>query len=216
VGCLRSLLTGIGCLVVLVAAAVVGFLYRDRLASMYRGMRGVPEPPPAVYVTPSPAGAAQAEAALERLVRQGGPAYVDVTAAELAALIDAQLRRQPRRVLDSVAVSLGEERIRVRASLDMSVLPQRLMGPLASGLDRREPVVAGGTLSVAPDGRVLWVIDEFRIRDFPFPRKVISAIIASFDVPGAHDAAVPIPLPAGIGDVRVHPSGVRVYRASAR
>ena len=59
-GCLKNVLAGVGCLVVLLAAAVVGFIYRDRLAHYYRRVRGIPEPPPAVYVLPGPGGAVRA------------------------------------------------------------------------------------------------------------------------------------------------------------
>jgi hypothetical protein len=211
-GCLRR----IGCLVILLAAVVAGFLYRDRIAALYRRVRGVPEPPPAVYVPPAPGATAQAEAALDRLVRRGGPAFIDLTAAQLAALIERQLAGAGTRVLDSVAVALGDQRVQVRGSLDMSVVPRRLLGPLAQGLGRREPVVAGGTLSAQPDGHVVWTIDELRIREFPFPRLVIPAILHVMNLSDGKAAAVPIPLPAGIGDVRVNRAGIRVYRAAPR
>lgn len=215
-GCLKGALAGIGCLVVLLAAAAAGYIYRDRLAHLYRRVRGAPEPPPAVYVMPSPGGAARAEAALRQMARRGGPAYVDVAPGDLAALVDRELARAPNRVFDSVEVALGDQRILVKGLLDVSRLPRRLLGPLSEGLGRREPVVAGGPLAVGPDGRVRWMIDQLVIREFPFPRSVIPAIIRSFHLADARDASVPIPLPAGIGDLRVRSSGVRAYRASAR
>jgi len=215
-GCFKSACAGTGCLVVLAAAAVAGFVYRDRVAALYRRVRGVPEPPPAVYVTPTPGAAAQAGTVLEQLTRRGGSAWVDLSAAQLAALIERELSRGPTRVLDSVAVALGDQHVQVRGSLDVSVLPRRLLGPLAQGLGRREPVVAGGTLSAQPDGRVVWTIDELRIRDFPFPRSVIPAILHAMSLTEGKGATVPIPLPAGVGDVRVSRAGIRVYRAAPR
>lgn len=216
-GCFRKALAGIGCLVVLVAI-VAGYLMRDRLAAVWRRVRGAPEPPPVVYVAPVPGAAAQAEAALAGLARpvRGGSAYVDLTASELAALIQRELDRASRGVLDSVAVALGDQRVEVRGSLDMSVLPRRLLGPLSQGLGSREPIVTGGTLVARPDGRVVWIIDRLRIHDFDFPRQVIPAILRAMSVGDATGAAVPIPLPAGVGDVRVSPSGVRLYRAAGR
>ncbi len=215
-GCLKNVLAGIGCLVVLLAAAVAGYLYRDRLAHLYRRVRGIREPAPAVYVLPGPGGAARAEAALRELARHGGPGYVDIAPAELAALIDRELARVPHRVFDSVAVALGDQRIQVRGSLDVSGLPQRLLGPLAEGLGRHEPVVAGGVLAAAPDGRLRWTVDQLVIRDFPFPKSVIPAIIRAFGLADVRDSAVPIPLPAPVGDVRVRAAGVRLYRAVPR
>ena len=211
-GCLRKL----GCLVLLLAALVAGFLLRDRLGALLRRVRGTPEPAPLVYVTPAPGAAARADAALGALARRGGPAYVDVTAAELASLIERQLAGGGRRVLDSVAVALGDQRVEVRGSLDMSAVPHRLLGSLSEGLGRRERVVAGGLLSARPDGHLVWTIDQLKIGEFLFPRSVIPAILHVMNLTGADTPAVPIPLPASIGDVRVSPAGIRVYRASPR
>ena len=215
-GCLKNILAGIGCLVVLLVAAAAGFLYRDPLAHLYRRVRGIPEQPPMVYVLPSAGGASRAEEALRQLSRRGGPAYVDITAGELAALIDRELARVPTRVFDSLAVALADQRVLVKGSLDVSELPKRLLGPLSEGLGRHEPVVAGGLLAAGPDGRVRWTVDQLRVRDFPFPKSVIPAVIRTFHVADTRDAGVPIPLPVGIGDVRVSASGVRLYRMGAR
>ncbi len=213
-GCLKNLLAGIGCLAVLLAAAVAGYANRDGLAHLYRKVRGIPERPPVVYVRPSPGGASRAEAALRQLGRRDGPAYVDIAPGELAALIDAELARVPARVFDSVAVALTEGRVLVKGSLDVSEVPQRLLGPLAEGLGRHEPVHAGGGLVAAPEGRVFWTVDQLVIREFPFPRSVIPAVIRSLHIPEARGASVPIPLPAAVGDVRVSVAGVRLYRAA--
>jgi hypothetical protein len=216
VGCLKNALAGVGCLVVLLALAVVAFIFRDRLAHLYHSMLGMPEPPPAVYVMPSEGGAARAEAALRELARRGGPAYVDIAPAELAALIDRELARVPHRVFDSVAVALGDQRIQVKGTLDVSALPRRLLGPLAEGLGRREPVMAGGALAAGPDGRLRWTLDQLVIRDFPFPKSVIPAVVRSFGLADAQGGAVPLQLPVPVGDVRVSAAGVRLYRAGPR
>ncbi len=215
-GCLKNVLAGVGCLVVLLAAAVAGYLYRDRLAHLWRSVRGVREPPPIVYVMPAAGGAAHADTALRDLARRGGPGYVDVAPADLAALIDRELARVRRRVFDSVAVALDSPRVLVKGRLDVSAIPQRLLGPLADGLGRYEPVTAGGVLAAAPDGGLRWTLDKLMIRAFPFPRSVIPAVVRSFGVADAKDGAVPIPLPVPVGDVRVSRAGVRLYRAGPR
>jgi hypothetical protein len=216
VGCLKNVFAGIGCLVVLAAAAVAGYHYRGELAALYRRLRGHPASPPTTFVAPRAGDAARADSALAALARRGGPAYVDVTAGELASLIARPLEQGPRRVFDSVAVGLGEERIEIRGSLDVGVLPRRLLGPLREGLGRYEPVRAGGTLAVAPDAHVYWTVDRLMIREFAFPRAAIPAIVDALGIPGVRGAAVPIPLPPGVGDLRVRPAAVRAYRASPR
>jgi hypothetical protein len=216
VGCLKNVLAGVGCVVVLAAVVVVGFIYRDRLAHLWHRVWGGREPPPIVYVLPAPGGAAHAETALHDLTRRGGPGYVDVAPGDLAALIDRELARMPRRVFDSIAVALDSPRVLVKGRLDVSEIPQRLLGPLADGLGRYEPVTAGGVLAAGPDGTLRWTLDQLMIRDFPFPKSVIPAVVRSFGLADAKDAAVPIPLPMRVGDVRVSRTGVRLYRASAR
>ncbi len=222
-GCLRRVIGALGCLVILAVAALAVWVFRDRLAAMYHRLRGGARPPaPVVYAPPAPGGAARADSALARLSRRGGPAYVDLTAGELAALIVRELGSPGRRVFDSVAVALGDQRVSVRGSLEVSRLPRRLLGPLADGLGRREPLVAGGTLGVDPGGRMMWTIDELKVRDFPFPRSVMPAIVHELGLAGARGAAVPIPIPQGrdgrvvVGDVRVTAARVRLYRASPR
>jgi len=216
VGCLKRLLAGVGCLVVLAAAVLAGWVFHDRIAALVRRLRGAPEPTPVVYARPAAGEASRAAARLAQLARRGGPPYVDLSAGDLATLIDRQFASVPRRAFDSVGVALGDARIQVRGTLDVSQLPRRLLGPLAQGLGEHEPVVAGGALSAPAGGRMMWTIDELAIRDFPFPRTVIPAIVGALHIPDARGAAVPVPLPAIVGDVQVSPARVRVFRTSAR
>jgi hypothetical protein len=216
VGCLKNVLAGVGCLVVLLAALVVGYVYRDDLAHLYRRVRGIPERSPLIYATPSAEAAQRAEVALAQLSRRDGPRYVELTADQLAALIDRELARGPSRVFDSIAVALADSQVLVKGSLDVSQLPRRLLGPWSGNLGRYEPVVARGRLAAAPDGRVLWSIEQLKLGDLALPRTVIPAIIRSLGAAEARDASVPIPLPVRVSDVRVNASGVRLYRAGPR
>jgi hypothetical protein len=215
-GCLKALFVQVGCVVILIAAAIFGWIYRRDLVDAYRRVRGLPTAAALVYAAPQPGDADRARAALERLGRRGGPAYVDLAAGELAALVDAQLGLAPRRVVDSVRVALAADEVLVRASLDMSDVPPRLLGPLAGALDRRESLVVGGGLAADSAGRVYWTITTLRVKDFPFPRSTIPAILRALKVPGLAGVAVPIPALNAVGDVRVSPDHVRLYRSSPR
>jgi len=211
-GCLRRL----GCLVLLLAAALVaGFLFRDRLAALYHRLRGSRAAAPVAYAAPAPGSAARAGAALDGLTRRGGPAYVDLSAAELAGLVAREVSPGPRPVLDSVAVALDSGRVEVRGSVDVAVVPREVLGPLAGGLGARQRVTAAGTLSVA-EGQVWWTVDAVHIGDLPVPHAAIPRLLRALGLPGLRGAAIPLPLAAGVGDVRVTPAAVRLYRASAR
>ena len=214
-GCLKAMVVRIGCLVLLVALAVLGWIYREQVADLYRRLRGLPPRAEAVYAAPdaTPSGA---EAELRQLARRGGPAYVDLTAAQVGALIDAALDRAGGRVVDSVRVALLDGEIRVRGSLDLSGVPRNLLGPLQGALGAREPLEIGGPLAVDSSGRLILRVTTLRLKEFPFPRSTIPALVRQLRIPGAQGNAVPVPGMSGVGDVRVSRAAVRFYRSAGR
>jgi hypothetical protein len=214
VGCLRQLFVQVGCVVLVLAGAALAFVYREQLADVYRRLRGEPAPVEVVYVVPEPGGARAAVRALEQLARPRGPAFVDLSAGQLAALIDDLLSRAGRRVFDSVQVALGNDEVRVKGSLDVREVPRNLLGPLRGAIGPFEPLAVGGPLAVDSAGRVRWRITSLSIRDFPFPRSTLPALVRQLRIPDATDGSVPIPDAGTVGDVRVAPAGVRLYRRS--
>jgi hypothetical protein len=210
-GCLKAMFVRAGCAVMLVVALIAAFIYREQILEYSRQWRGSTGE---VYVAPAPDGASKARAAFDRLERRGGPAYQDLTAADLASLVEAALARTGRRVLDSVRVALLEGEIRVAGSLDLSGVPRHLLGPLSGAMHEREPAAIGGPLSVDSSGHLVLTVTYLKLRDFPFPRGTIPRILGAAHVPGAQGARVPLPGPATVGDVRVTSSYVRVYRSA--
>jgi hypothetical protein len=211
-GCLRAMVVRIGCLVILLALLVAGFLYRREVLDYYRAWRGGAG---ATWTAPA-ADASRAHEVLRRLEQRGGPAYEDLSAADLAALVTAALQRQGRHAMDSVQVALLENEVRVRGILDLSGVPRHLLGPLASMVGDHEPAAIGGPLSVDTAGRLLLTVTYLRLRDFPFPRATIPRLLGAAHLPGVDGATMPLPVSARLGDVRVSPAGVRFYRASPR
>jgi hypothetical protein len=206
----------LGCLVLLVAALLFGFIYREQVMALYRKLRGLPAEPEVAYVLPAAGSAQGARRTLERLAEPGGPAYVDLSASDLAALLDAELGRAPRRGLDSIAVGVGGDLVHLRAVVDLGRVPERVLGPLAPHIRGWQPVAAAGTLAADSAGRLWWTITRLSVSEFPFPRSTIPALLRELDVPGLEGASVPVPVPAGVGDARVTAEGVRAYRASPR
>jgi len=211
-GCLRALFVQVGCLVLIVAAAVFAFLYRDRLWDAYRRYRGERPAAETVYMAPAPGGARHAEEELARLGRRGGPAYVDLTAADLAGLLDRELVRASRGVFDSVRVALDSDLVLVHGLLDLSQLPRGVLGPFAGSFSGREPLEAGGALSAGVGGGVRWQPTRLRVRDFPFPRRTIPALLRALHLAVGADGALTLPGLGGVGDVRVSRERVRLYR----
>lgn len=216
-GCLKALFVQVGCLVLLVAAAVLAFLYRKPLWDAYHRWRGGKPPAAVAYVTPpaDAAGARRATDALSQLARAGGPAWVDLTAADIAGLLDRYLVRASGRVFDSVSVALDSNTVLVRGLLDMSKLPHDFLGPFSGSFTGREPVESGGALLPGAGGSLRWLPDRLSVRDFPIPKKGIPALLRSLHV-GAAQGGVTLPGVTGVGDVRVTPERVRLYRLERR
>ncbi len=216
-GCLKALVVQVGCLVLLVAAAVLAVLYRRPLWDAYQRLRGAKPPAAVVYATPpsDPARARRAEAALAGLAHPGGPAYVDLEAADVAALLDRYLVRASGRIFDSVSVALDSNEILVRGMLDLSRLPHDFLGPLSGSFNGREPVESGGALLTGSGGGLRWLPDRLQIRDFPIPRRAIGPLLRSLHVE-AIEGGVTLPGVSGVGDVRVTRERVRLYRLERR
>jgi hypothetical protein len=214
-GCLGAIVRQIGCLVLLIAAVVLAVIYRRPLWEAYQRVRGARPPAAAVYEAPGPDGARAATERLAGLSRPGGPAYVDLTAADVAALLDRDVVRASDRLFDSVRVALDSDVILVRAVLDLSRLPRDFLGPLSGSFEGREPIETGGTLLASAGGTVRWVPDRLRIHDFPIPRQGIPSLLRSLHV-ASPDGGVVLPGITGVGDVRVVPERVRVYRLEQR
>ena len=213
VGCLRAMAVRAGCSVMLAVALAAAFLYRDQLLDLYHQWRGRGE----TWVAPQAGGNRRAADKIQRLSRPNGPAYVDLAPQEIAAVIEAALARTgQRRLIDSLRVALLENEVRVRGSLDLSGVPRSLLGPLAGVVNDREPVTIGGPLSVDSSGQLFITVSYLQLRDFPFPRSTIPRILDAARVPGVAGARVPLPGLPAVGDVRVTPRAVRLYRSSPR
>ncbi|MFI5280088.1 MAG: hypothetical protein ACHQU1_06320 [Gemmatimonadales bacterium] len=213
-GCLKAMAVRVGCAVLFTAACVFVILFHTEIWDYYKAWRGNPAQ---LYTPPAVGGDARARSAFEQLGRRGGPAYEDLTAGDVAALVSRALEEAGgRRVLDSIKVALLQNEIRVQGVLDLSSVPRSTLGPLASVLGDKEPASIGGPLSADSSGGLVLTVTYLRLREFPFPRSTIPRILRAARVPGAFGARVPLPGTAAIGDVRVSPSGMRLYRRMPR
>lgn len=212
-GCLRALFVRIAMTVISLALVVAVVVYHREILDYIDAWRGRSNQ---TYVTPATGDARKPADALRRLRETDGPAYEDLSAADLAAVIDSSLSRAGRKVFDSVQVALLENEVRVRGTLDVSRVPRNLLGPFAGVLRDREPATIGGPLSVDSTGRLVLTVTHLEVRDFPFPKGTIPRILQELRIPDSQGARVPLPLGTRLGDVRVTPSSVRFYRAGGR
>lgn len=211
-GCLKSIAYQIGCLVVGLALLVLGFIYREQVVAIYHKLRGTQPHSDIVYAGPGPNSRQEARRLLDRLDQRGGPAWVDLEAHHVAALVEEALGGG----LDSIQVGLAENDVRVRGSLDLRSVPRDILGPLRGVVGDREPVVIGGGFDADSAGRLRVNVTTLSIANFPFPRATIPRLLREARVRGLEGARLELPGIRDVGDVRVTPSHVRLYRSSPR
>lgn len=219
-GCMQRLVALVGCLVILVVSGGLAWQFRDGIRELYRSQvearfrsyggsnaRGA-EPAPSVG-RPSTRARRSAARKQAQIARQDGPAYVVLTANEMASLIESRLDPAARRALDSVEVSLARDRFTIWAQVRTETFGD-VMGPLRGMLATREPLRAAGPAQVQRAGVVAWRPDELSLRAFPFPEAAIPRIVNHLT--RGTDGAFHIAVPSTVGDVRVREDGVTFYR----
>jgi hypothetical protein len=213
-GCARNVLAGIGCLTLLAGAAIVAYQYRAQLTGAVHSVIGDRAAPPADAAgdpgRPSEAALRSARRKEAALARPGGPKSVTVSAAEMAALVEAGLDPVARAALDSLRVTLAPGRFTLEASVRTDRIGRDALGPLAGVLDEREPLRMSGPATVAEPGRVAWRPDSLTVRAFPFPRSLVPRMVNA--VTGGRDGVVPIVVPATVRAVEIRGDGVIFHR----
>jgi hypothetical protein len=187
----------------------IGRMIAPRVARVSEALGAGPGP-----AAPAPESLARAHDKVDSM--QGWSAdSVLLTAGEMASLLDEGMPAKIREHLDSLAVSLGEGRVKVAARLDTRAIPGELLGPLAGALDPWERVSVEGPLVSTSDGHAEWRIDALALRGFTLPAEA-SRRLVDRGMPGARDGVVPLALPRGVVRLRVRPTGVALYRKETR
>jgi hypothetical protein len=195
---------------VLIAALIVGMLYRDRLGDWGRdAWREFRKQPEAVAVVGAPSEDALASA--RRKIEQLGDAdSVVLGADEVASLLRNGLDPYTRGTMDSLSVRLREGAIAATATVRTSRLPSGMLGPFGVALRDHEPITAEGSLLVGAPGEGLWQVDRISFRDIPLPRDAVPAIMQH--VSGDSTRSVRVQLPEAVRGIRLRADGVTLYR----
>jgi hypothetical protein len=213
-GCFRNIFALIGCFTVLVVLGVLGWGYRAQIVGL---VRSVTEKEPAAsggdsltVGTASPEALRSAERKEAAIAQPGGPAFVTLTAEEMAALIDRRLDPLARAAIDSLSVALEEGSFTLAAQVRTELFSRDLLGPFAELLDQRHPMRMAGPARLVRRGALAWEVNEFVIYSFPFPQSAIPRLIDRLT--GGSDGAFVIRVPETVGDVRIRGDGVTFYR----
>lgn len=211
-----SCLGRIGCLLLLLVAGALAFLKRDQWVPRVMG-RGAPAPVTWETVKQPDAGTQKTGDAIESLGRPNGPAYVTVSAAQLAELMVASSGHRLPAELDSVEAAVDSERVRVRALVALDDLRDLdALGPLAGILDKRTRIEMTGTMSVLRPGLGEFRVASVKVADLSLPRSAIPKLLARLDrsvrPEGVSPDGIAITIPEYIGDVRVARGEITLYR----
>ena len=204
----------IGCLLLLLVAGALAFLTRERWLPRVFGDRGSA---PVTWEAVNQPGAKTAGDAVASLGRTGGPAYVTVSAAELAALMVESAGHRLPAALDSVQAAIDGETVRVRALVKLDdIRGLDALGPLSGLLDKRERIEFTGTMAVIRPGLGEFRVASAQVADLSLPRAAIPRLLARLDASVRPEGVAPdgiaITIPEYIGDVRVARGQVTLYR----
>jgi len=233
-GCFRRLIS----LVILGAVAVGAFLTRDLWLPKARALVG--QAAGTASVTSDSAAAAAAAAAdtgwtslsfgaaekgrqaIEKLRAPKGPTRVSLTAGQFAsAALDSLMRQLPAST-DSLQVRLAGNEFQIRALVRLAYLGGRAaLGPLAAMLGDRERLLLGGTLEpTSVQGVAQFRLTRVKVGDFSLPSAVIPKLVQTITrrqgggTAGVEASALPVHLPAGIGDIRAGQGRITIYRTA--
>ena len=216
-GCLKGVLR-LGVAAAVIATLALAWWFREPLMSMFARWFGGSQALPPVADTsvgaPTPAAVASGKAKVGTLARAAGPDSVVLTPNEMASLIGGGIDWSVRKMYDSLRVELQEGKLILHARLDTRALPPGTLGPFAGMFGEREPLRMGGTVSIGRPGTALYDITEISLRGMEIPGPLITQITKQM-AGASPDGAVPVKVDPAVTDVRVHPTGVVLYKRRA-
>jgi hypothetical protein len=226
-----SCLSRIGCLTVLVVGgAGAWWLYGGSMPASLGKIVSAPNTPTAV-APPSKRAIAWASLrdevgstsdVLGKLSQKSGPAYVTLTAPEVAAVLSNSLGGILPSAISTAQVAIDDDVLRVRAPAPRKALGTNIIPGLVGGLlGDRDTVEVGGSLEVVRPGVGQFRVREMRVRSIQIPPRLIPPLMRSLrsktmDSDSLADDAVGVPLPKSIADVRVSRGRLTLYKSVSK
>jgi len=221
-GCFRRL----GCLVLLLILAVLAWFNRDRLEAVYRKYAGDATGTLSTPATIEPGWepitgdkATRGQTAVQSLAAPRGPAFVNLTPGEAASYIFLSVAKQLPASSEDITSSVRNDRLYVRANVALKDFGgAKALGPFGSLLGERDTVQLGGTINVLSPGSGEFQVKDVRVGSFPVPAAIIPRLVRRIRKgtmpPGIADNALPMKMPAYIGDVRIANGRITVYKTT--
>jgi hypothetical protein len=223
-GCIRRL----GCLLVLAAAAAVGWFTRDswypklrkqlHLAPVVAAAPGVTVAPTAKWEALTTDGAARARAAIATLASRSGPVYVNVAVGDLAAYALGPAIRELTHDSTGASALAHDERLYIKAMVNIADLADATaLGPLGTMLSGKQEVTVRGHLEVLAPGRAEFLVDQIAFKELQLPQALIAKIVSRIRMKersaGMPKNAIPVSVPRELADLRVSKGHVVLYKS---
>jgi hypothetical protein len=216
-GCLKGVFR-LGCAAAIVLVLALVWWFRapimGTVARWFGRSQALPPVADTAVGAPTPSATASGQQKVTTLRRPAGPDSVVLTPNEMASLIGAGIDWQVRKTYDSLRVELQEGKLILHARLDTRALPPGTLEPLAGMFGDHEPLRMGGTVSIARPGTALYDITEISLRGIEIPGPFVKQITRQM-AGASPDGAVPVKVDPAVTGVRVHPTGVVLYKKRA-
>jgi hypothetical protein len=147
----------------------------------------------------------------ERLIAaRNGANFVQLTPDEMASILQARLDPAAQEALDSLRLTLSDDRITLEGQLLMETVGRELLGAMAGYVQGRQPIRVTGVVAVRDTGVVSWTPDEVTIMALNLPQAAIPRLVNYLT--GGTEGAFFLPVPRTVGDVHVTRGKVIFYR----
>jgi hypothetical protein len=214
-GCLKGALK-LGCAVVLIGALALLWWFRAPILAQFAHWFGRSTALPPVADTavgaPTPSATASGQKKVGNLRTSAGPDSVILTPNEMASLIGAGIDWNVRKMYDSLRVELQEGKLILHARLDTRALPPGTLGPFSGMFGAHEPLRMAGTVAIARTA--LYDITEISLRGIEIPSPLVKQLTKQMAGASAN-GAVPVKVDPAVTEVKVHTTGVVLYKRKA-
>jgi len=214
-GCMARL----GCLVLLVLAAIGGWLTRDKWLRKVPGTSSASAPTSVVWEPLDPAAGERGKRAIDDLASSSGPVFRNLSAGEVASYVFQTAAHTIPASADSAEAAVIGDALYVRAVVPVKELAgSGVLGPLAGLLNDRERLQLGGTFHVVRPGLSEFQIREIKLRDFKVPTGAIPRLVQQISHGNRPSEiapdALPVTTPRSLGDVRIANRRVTLYKTT--
>lgn len=216
-GCLKGVFQ-IGCAAALIGVLALAWWFREPILSgvarWFGGSQALPPVADTAVGAPTPSATASGQQKVTTLRGAAGPDSIVLTPNEMASLIGAGIDWRVRKTYDSLRVELQEDKLILHARLDTRALPPGTLGPFAGMFGDHEPLRMAGTVSIGRPGTALYDIQEISLRGIAIPGPLISQMTKQM-AGASPNGAVPVKVDPAVTDVKVHTTGVVLYKRRA-